>query len=175
MSTIQTLSDEAACEASAVEIVLYSAALQPHFRSLNLAWIERFFVVEDEDRRVLDYPYENIIAPGGQIFFARDKQTNEILGTCALIAHGGHAEGDVFELAKMAVDEKAQGRKIGQKLLEAAIEYARARGKKAVELESHSSLTAAIKLYEKLGFVKTPIPQDTKFQRVDIAMRLLLT
>ena len=42
------------------------------FRDINLAWIERFFAVEQKDRDVLDNPHKYILDPGGAILVAED-------------------------------------------------------------------------------------------------------
>ena len=40
------------------------------FKTLNLEWIEEFFVVEEEDLKILSNPKSYVIDKGGEIFFA---------------------------------------------------------------------------------------------------------
>ena len=66
-----------------IEIVPFLRDLAPAFQRLNLDWIERLFAVEAADRKVLADPERAIIAPGGQIFFALDRDA--AVGTVAMI------------------------------------------------------------------------------------------
>ncbi len=153
-----------------VKIVPYSEDLAEQFKSLNYAWIQKYFQVEEMDELVLSNPGNHIVAEGGQILFAQ--LDGKIVGTCALIK----LDDDSFELAKMAVDEKYQGRQVGKKLGLAVIEAARKRGAKQVILESNKKLIPALNLYKKLGFV--PICTDhqkSMYQRANVSMQLELT
>jgi hypothetical protein len=54
-------------------LVTWRADLRPDFERLNREWIERWFVVEEEDRKVFADPAGRIVQPGGQIFFVVDE------------------------------------------------------------------------------------------------------
>ena len=149
---------------SGVEIVAFRAELAEHFSRLNREWIERLFVMEAADRKVLDNPEAAIIARGGMIFFALED--GEVLGTGAAIRIDEHR----FELAKMGVTPAAQGRGLGRLIGEAVIGYARDAGAREIELLTNSSLTPAITLYEKLGFEHRPMPVDNAYARSDVYM-----
>ena len=152
-----------------VQILDYQPEYQSHFRELNYQWIEEFFEVEDLDRKILDDPENYILEAGGDIVFARLGE--EIIGTCALIKLGD----GTYELAKMAVAEKARGKQIGKKLGEAVIQKARNAGAKRVILESNKKLTPALNLYEKLGFrVLGKEPDQSMYCRANIKMELIL-
>lgn len=153
--------------ADTVEILPYQSAHQAAFRDLNVAWISRYFVLEDLDRRMLDDPQGYILAPGGYIFLARYQ--GRIVGTCALIKEPGK----VYELAKMAVTPEAQGLGIGWQLGQAAISKAREIGAHELELLSNRQLAPALALYRKLGFREAPLP-PSEYQRADIRMVLPL-
>jgi ribosomal protein S18 acetylase RimI-like enzyme len=150
-----------------IRLVPYAPAYRTAFRDLNLEWITAHFEVEAEDRRVLDNPEGEILAPGGAILFALDGETP--VGTGALIAAGPHE----FELAKMAVTERARGRGIGRALCVALIALARERGAERLELLSQTTLEAAVHLYRSLGFVEAPIG-PTPYKRSNIRMVLQL-
>ena len=77
----------------------------------------------------------------------------------------------VYELAKMAVSPKAQGKNIGWILGQAIIAKSRSLGAKKLYLESNTKLKPAINLYYKLGFHKvTGYP--TPYERCNIQMEL---
>lgn len=148
-----------------LHIVDFTPAHQPDFKRLNIAWIERYFKVEPHDLEQLDDPERHIIDPGGHILMA--ELDGRIVGTVALVP----TESGVLELAKMAVDEAFQGRRIGLGLGEAAIARARAAGARQVFLESNRRLAPALQLYQKLGFREVPMSQ-TPYARADIKMLL---
>jgi len=150
-----------------VQIVDYSSQYKDHFKRLNVEWLEKYFYVEKFDNEVLSHPEKYVLKDGGAIFFSL--YGSEIVGTAALIR-----QKDLFELSKMAVTEKCQGLKIGQKLAEAAIEKARNLGEKQIFLETNSKLAPAISLYHKLGFrhAEHPLGKSEHYQRADTYMIL---
>ena len=133
-------------ENAKVEVVDFRSEHADAFRQMNLNWITRYWDVEDADRLYLDNPREKIIDPGGSIFMALYE--GEAVGTVALISMGDGS----YELAKMAVEERARGRGIGWRLGKAALDRAREVGATRVYLESNTILEPAINLYRKLGF-----------------------
>ncbi|MEY4936662.1 MAG: hypothetical protein RIS64_3021 [Bacteroidota bacterium] len=151
------------------EIIPYHVARKADFKTLNIEWITKYFKVEPEDIRVLDFPEENIINTGGAIFFA--VVNGETAGCCGLLSEEG---GKVLELVKMAVKPAFQGLKIGEALCAHAIEYARARGVRALYLVSNRKLHPALALYRKVGFVEVPIKECdlALFERCDIRMNI---
>jgi ribosomal protein S18 acetylase RimI-like enzyme len=153
--------------ANGIRLVPYTPAYRAAFRDLNLEWITARFEVEEEDRRVLNDPEGEILAPGGAILLALDGDTP--VGTGALIPTGPHE----FELAKMAVTEPARGRGIGRALCEALVALARERGAHQVELLSQTTLVAALHLYRSLGFQEVPLG-SVAYKRSDVRMALQL-
>jgi putative acetyltransferase len=151
----------------AFRIVDYTPSHREAFRALNLAWITAYFAVEPADREVLDDPEGNILARGGCILIA--EAAGEAVGTCALLRNDDGS----FELAKMAVAEAVQGRGIGEALGRAAVSRARERGAGRLELLSNTALAPALRLYERLGFVRVPLPA-TAYRRADVKMVLEL-
>ena len=131
------------------------------FRDLNLAWVEAFFTVEDEDRAQLEDPQTHILDKGGAILIA--EYEGEAVGTVGLVP--GHGDG-VLELIKMSARSDIQGKGIGRALMDAAIERSRAMGASKVWLETNTKLEAALALYRKSGFREltgdelTPTPYD---------------
>lgn len=146
----------------------YDKSLAPDFARLNYVWIERYFAVERHDREILDDPQKYVIEPGGEIFFVL--VDGKAVGTVAMIPAG---EG-VFELTKMAVSPRFQGRGIANHLMRACIEFARSSRAQNVFLESHRSLKPALALYRKFGFVETPRDPNSEYARADIRMELAI-
>ena len=151
-----------------MRITTFSASNAPAFAALNFEWLNKYFVIEAYDQEVLLNPEKYILQPGGQIFFAEIGK--DVVGTAALIKR----DDGVFELSKMAVTESYKGKKIGQKLMYACIEYSKSAGIKRLFLDSNTKLTPAMKLYEKMGFKEIPVPADTPYDRCNIRMELYL-
>jgi ribosomal protein S18 acetylase RimI-like enzyme len=152
----------------AVEVLAYQPTYKSYFKTLNEAWIRKYFRLEEEDQRMLNDPEGEILAKGGFVFFAR--LDGEIVGTCGLVKNPDNT----FELVKMGVDENAQGKKVGYRLAEAAIAKAQEEGADQVVLYSATLLKPAIGLYHKLGFQEVPLA-DCHFDRCDIKMALSLS
>ena len=148
------------------EVFGFDLLLAPQFESLNREWIEKYFELEEADRVVFKDPYKEVVEPGGQIFFV--VVNGEVLGTCAVM----RLDARTYELAKMAVSSKAQGRGYSNLLMKSAIAFARENGAERLILLSNTRLTAAIALYEKFGFKSVPITEAEEYKRVDIQMEL---
>ena len=149
-----------------VEIIGFAPELAEHFSRLNVEWLEKYFTVEPVDEKLFADP-SVIVSGGGDILFAR--VDGQIVGTCAL-----QREGDDCELTKMAVTQQWQGRRIGAKLLRAAIERARELGVPTLHLITNSKLVPAINLYRKHGFRVTHSGPHPKYDRGDLMMELTL-
>lgn len=156
-------------ESSDVQIVDYKPAYREAFKQLNEEWISKYFKMEEADHKALDNPQKNIIAKGGYIFVAL--YNNEPVGVCALMKMNDPVY--EYELVKMAVSPKAQGKSIGWLLGKAAIEKARSLGSKKLYLESNTILQPAINLYHKLGFQKV-VGHATPYERCNIQMELII-
>ena len=156
-------------ESQDVQIVAYEPKYHEAFKALNVEWISTYFEMEEADYKALDNPKEYILDKGGQIFVALYQ--NEPVGVCAMIKMKD-ANYD-FELAKMAVSPKAQGKNIGWLLGQTIIENAKKEGAKKLYLESNTILKPAISLYHKLGFQKIS-GLATPYKRCNIQMELAL-
>ncbi len=153
-----------------VHILEYKPKYKSIFKTLNYEWINKYFKVENADEKILNDPENQIIKRGGEIFFA--EIGNEIIGTAALIKN----EDNTFELAKMAVTEKARGKQAGKKITEFIINRARERKAKKLFIETSPKLITAYNLYKKLGFIQVPYEKGTKshYKRMSIKMELQL-
>lgn len=152
-----------------IQIVGFDQRYSLAFAELNYHWISEHFTVEEHDREILDHPFEVVIEPGGEVFFAVT-DTSEAVGTVAMINAGS----GVFELTKMAVDPAFQGKGISNALMDACIEFARSKSAKTIFLETNSKLPVAIRLYHKFGFVDTPLDPGSQYERANVRMELAL-
>lgn len=150
-----------------MEIVDFEPRHADAWRTLNEAWIGKYFTIESKDREVLDDPMGKILAKGGHIFMA--ERDGEVVGCVGMIAL---AEGG-FEVAKMTVTEAARGTGLGRVLMQACIDKGRALEAPRLYLETNSSLAPALGLYRSMGFIDLP-PAETPYARADVFMELRL-
>ncbi|WP_299457201.1 helix-turn-helix domain-containing GNAT family N-acetyltransferase [uncultured Microscilla sp.] len=147
------------------QIIAYTPAHQKYFAQLNYEWLNKYFKVEPCDAALLDDPQKNIIDKGGYICFAQ--LNGEIVGTCGLYK----INDGVYELIKMAVTDKAQGKQVGKKLGLHMLEVAKQQQASRVELQSNTRLKPAIHLYRTLGFREVPIDESSQnYERANIMM-----
>ena len=151
-----------------MEIIEYKKDHQPRFKDLNVQWISKDFMMEEVDHQVLNDPEKYILKDGGAILLA--SEDDEVIGAAALI-NEGHG---IYELTKMAVDERHRGKHIGYKLGLAILEKAKKLNAKKVVLHSNTVFNAnAINLYKKLGFVEIPLGKSV-WRRANIKMEISL-
>lgn len=151
-----------------IEIIDYAPEYRDAIRVLNEAWLKRYFEVEPSDVVELGDPEGTILNQGGYIYYARE-EGSAIVGVASLI----RVEDGVYELAKMAVDDRAQGRGIGRRLAQTCIEKARTLYARSVILYSNTRLERAIQLYRHLGFQEIEM-KEQHYQRANIMMELNL-
>jgi ribosomal protein S18 acetylase RimI-like enzyme len=85
---------------------------------------------------------------------------DRVLGTITLAPAGSPyaeiARPTEFELRMLAVDPDARGQRIGEMLMRAAIERGIGWGASAVVLSTMQEMTAAQRMYERMGLTRTP-------------------
>ncbi len=150
-----------------ITIVPFSNEYAQHFTELNKAWLEKYFEVEPIDEKMLSNPRQYFIDKGGFIFFALFN--NEVAGTFALLKQSDH----VFELSKMAVYEKFQGKNIGNKMLEFCLQEAKRIYLEKIVLYSNTRLDNAIHLYKKYGFIEVK-NFKSDYKRCNIKMQIVI-
>lgn len=160
-------SDRKLQESQKIQLIPFTDKHEKDFKRLNCEWIEKFFKLEESDRKALDHPRKNILDKGGYILMASYDST--IVGTCALI----HAGKGRYELAKMAVSELAQGKNIGYLMGQSILETAKEMGADSVFLESNTALKPALNLYQKLGFNRVK-SGPSPYERCNITMEVQL-
>lgn len=151
-----------------IDIIDYHPDLKNDFRSLNEEWLNQYFEVEPEDRRLLDNPGPEIIDCGGHIVFARNGQA--IIGTGAVIKVDNHT----CELTKMAVTPGWQGNQVGRKILWRLIRDAKKMKFRKMILLTSEKLNKAVSLYRSEGFIQSDTGTALKhnFKRCSIQMEL---
>jgi N-acetylglutamate synthase-like GNAT family acetyltransferase len=152
-----------------IKIIDYNKTYAKNFYDLNIEWLKTYFYVEPFDEEVLSKPNKYIIDKGGFIFFAM--KNNKVVGTVALMPTD---ETGILELTKMAVLPEERGQKIGQKLLQYCIDFAKSKELKALLLYSNTKLENAIYLYRKYGFKELELEKNNPYERADIKMLLKL-
>jgi ribosomal protein S18 acetylase RimI-like enzyme len=148
-----------------IAIIPFTDELAHHFTALNKAWLQKYFEVEPVDEKMLANPKQYFIDKGGFIFFAM--YNNEVAGTFALLK----VSDTVFELSKMAVDEKFQGKNIGNAMMEFCLQEAKRLQLHKVILYSNTLLGPAIHLYRKYGFTEVP-DFKSEYKRANIKMEI---
>lgn len=150
-----------------INIIDYTDAHAKAFGDLNREWLQRYGLLESHDEEQIDNPRKYILDGGGSIFLAT--AAGEIIGTAALVRTG---QGE-YELAKMAVTDKWQGKGIGRQLIEKCLSAAKTLGAERITLFSNSQLQTAIKMYEKYGFRHIEV-SGTPYETADVKMELLI-
>lgn len=102
-----------------------------------------------------------IAAPASDVLVAYEGE--RILGTLTLVTFR-IPTGVRAWIEDVVVDEAARGKGVGEALNRAAVELARAKGAKTVDLTSRPKREAANRLYRRLGFVA----RDTNVYRYEL-------
>tara|TARA_B100001063_G_C16675446_1_gene508794 strand:- start:250 stop:714 length:465 start_codon:yes stop_codon:yes gene_type:complete len=151
-----------------LRIIPFEKKYKADFEKLNRKWIEEFFQMEDEDFHTLQNPESYVIEKSGEIFFALCDQ--RAIGTAAMIPFSD----DIFELAKMSVKKRFQGKGVGKLLLKRCIQFAQERNAKEIFLLTNDILKPALNLYLSCGFVIKNNYDDERYERGNTKMHLIL-
>ena len=151
-----------------LKIVPFNKDYKPAFEFLNRAWIEEYFVMEEEDLKTLQDPESYVLEKGGEVFFAI--LDGEVVGTAAMI----QTDKGIYELAKMAVARQFQGLGIGKKLLKRCVDFSKEREATEIFLITNDSLKPALSLYLSFGFVLNDQNDDNRYERGNTKMNLLI-
>ena len=144
----------------------------PRFAALNAAWIEDMHYLEDSDLEMVRRP-ETYLENGGQVFTAH--LDGAVVGAVALKPHLTGDKAGQWELTKMAVDTSARGHGIGQRLMDACHDYAKNElGLSSLFLLSNTKNAAALRLYERNGWVVNHEGPHPIYDRCNIGMRVEL-
>lgn len=131
------------------------------------------------------YTAEDLVSPGylseladaagradrAELLVARDVD-GRIVGSVALVLDGDFGEvtagGEEAAFRMLAVDGAARGRGIGEALVRTCLDRARAAGKRRMVLSTGVRMTAAHRLYSRLGFTRLPERDWTPVPGIDL-------
>ena len=97
--------------------------------------------------------------PSRRAYFVVLDEKGQVIGGVGIAEFDGIE--NCAELQKLYLDDSAKGKGYGKELMRIAEDRARAFGYENLYLETHTNLTAAIKLYEKTGFHQIEKPCAT--------------
>lgn len=145
-----------------MEIIEYQEKFKKDFIELNIAWVERFFVIEQADREVLEH-VDELLEKGAMVYFAVEE--DRVLATCMALPLGGA----VWEICKLAAVGQHTGKGAGSAVFRACMDYAIGHGAEKLTLISNRQLKQALHIYEKFGFREVPLNKAYwGFERADI-------
>lgn len=98
----------------------------------------------------------NAYSQGKAAYFVCERGGKIVGGGGVAPLDGG--DGTICELKKMYFLAEGRGKGLGQKVLANCLQAAKEMGFKSCYLETFNTMTGAMKLYEKIGFVKIPGP-----------------
>lgn len=147
-----------------MEIISYQERYKKDFVELNLVWIKKYFKVESQDVKMLNN-VEDFIKKGAAVYFAIE-QGNPI-ATCMVVPR----KNQVWEICKLATDERYMGKGAGSAVLKACMDYAKEHDAKKLMIVSNRILSPAMHLYAKVGFKEVPI-DNMEYERVNIQLEL---
>ena len=90
-------------------------------------------------------------AAANDVLIARDMASGDVLGSLTLVTFR-IPTGMRSWIEDVVVDDAARGRGVGEALNRFALELARSKGAKTVDLTSRPSREAANRLYQRMGF-----------------------
>lgn len=97
--------------------------------------------------------------PDSRIYFVA-LEAGQVIGGIGIAEFPGMEA--CAELQKLYLEDSVKGRGYGKALMQAAEDWARAVGYQKLYLETHTNLSVALKLYEKMGFRQIERPSVTQ-------------
>lgn len=97
--------------------------------------------------------------PSRRVYFVALGEKDDVIGGVGIAEFDGME--DCAELQKLYLDDSAKGKGRGKELMQLAISWAVSSGYKRIYLETHTNLSAAMSLYEKMGFRQIEKPCST--------------
>lgn len=137
------------------------------FVRLIEAWLDASWGLEEADRALFRDP-QRILREGGSILSLT--RGDAVVGVCALFRESR----DRFQLARMTVAERERGKGIGEWLLVAALDRARALGASSLYLLTNTALGPAVHLYRKHGFRTVREGAHPQYARCNLVMEMTL-
>ncbi len=129
----------------------FEPGLREHFRRLNQQWLERYFRVEEVDRRIVRRSRR-----AGPSMSAARFSSPPMRARSWVPARSSRESEGVYELSKMGVDENYRGLGAGRKPLDEAIAEAPPSGRPVSCSWSRTAASIGPGMYERAGFVRQP-------------------
>ena len=98
--------------------------------------------------------------PDKRIYFVALDEKGQVIGGVGIAEFNGID--NCAELQKLYLGNLAKGKGYGKDLMMIAEDWARSAGYKNLYLETHTNLSVALKLYEKMGFQQVEKPCSTQ-------------
>ena len=98
--------------------------------------------------------------PDKRCYFVAVEEGGQLVGGVGIAEFDGIEA--CAELQKLYLDDSAKGKGYGKALMRLAEEQARSAGYEKLYLETHTNLSAALNLYEKMGFRRIEKPCSTQ-------------
>jgi ribosomal protein S18 acetylase RimI-like enzyme len=115
-------------------------------------------------------------ASRSELLVVRDA-AGRVVGSVALVLEGDFgnviASDDEAAFRMLVVDPEVQGRGVGRLLVSECLDRARAAGKRRMVLSTDPLMTAAHRLYERLGFTRVPERDWSPVPGVDLMVYAL--
>lgn len=143
-----------------MEISEYQEKYKKDFIRLNTAWVEKYFIMEQADREILEN-VDELLNSGAMIYFAVEDE--RVLATCMAVPN----DNNVWEICKLAADERYEGNGAGSAVFKACMDYAINHGAEKLTLISNHILKPALHIYEKFGFKRVQL-QRAEYNRADV-------
>ena len=117
--------------------------------------------------------------PNGRHYFYNDIECSFDVFFCLLLRENvvgtvglKKLDDETAELKALYLSKDLRGQGLGSKLLDSVIDKAKEKGYSSIVLDSMSKYGSALRLYEKVGFVKTERYNDNQY--ADVFMKLTL-
>lgn len=104
-------------------------------------------------------------SPGNRVYYTALDENGKIIGGAGAAEFAGIP--DCAELQKLYLIDEAKGRGYGRQLVQLVENWAREAGYRKLYLETHTNLSTAVKLYEKLGFHQIEKPAAVVHSTMD--------
>lgn len=153
-------------EVPGYELRLATNADAPSVRAIVFATLREFGLCPDPAATDsdLDDIESSYLKNSGWFVVLCESATGRVVGTAGLKPR----DSGVVELRKMYLDPSARGKGLGRVLLDAAVRRAEQGGFERIVLETANALKAAVRLYERNGFV--PSTEPAHASRCEIVM-----
>lgn len=145
------------------EIIEYESKYKKAYIDLNMKWLQEYDLLEEKDEIMISNVEEEVFDKGGKIFLL--KSESDIIGTVGILPKADKT----IEIIKLAVGKEYKYLGYGKLLMIKAIKESYDLGFDEIVLYTNSTLLDALKLYDKLGFVKDTL-DDSGYEVVDIKM-----